>query len=84
MVSQCPANKNSEFKTYADNLLKFDLAKVRNEANNWKILFTLMDILKDDRHSRSVAGFSIFFQSTKWYNLDYKCLQSVLNLYIVS
>lgn len=64
--------------------MQLDLAKVRNEANTWKILFTLVDILKDDRQSRSMAGFSIFFQSSKWYHIDYKGLQTVLNLYIVS
>lgn len=61
-----------------------DLAKIKNETNTWKIMFTIVDILKDDKHSRSIAGFPIFFQTTKWYNIDYKCLQSVLNLYIVS
>lgn len=84
LTSQCPANNNSEFKTYVDHLTQLDLAKIRNEANTWKILFTLVDILKDDRHSRNMAGFSIFFQTSKWFDIDYKGLQSVLNLYIVS
>ncbi|XP_037818798.1 serine/threonine-protein kinase ATM isoform X1 [Lucilia sericata] len=82
LSSQCPANTNSEFKNNIKNVLSFDLQKIKNEANTWKIMFTLVDILKDDKHSRSMAGFPIFFQTTKWYNIDYKCLQSVLNLYI--
>lgn len=84
LISQCPANKNSEHKNYVSNILKFDLANIKNENSNWKIIFTLIDTLKDDTHSHGMAGFPIFFQSTKWYNIDYKCLQSVLNLYIVS
>ncbi|XP_046801392.1 serine/threonine-protein kinase ATM isoform X1 [Lucilia cuprina] len=82
LTSQCPANTNTEFKNNIKNLLSFDLQKIKNEANTWKIMYTLVDILKDDKHSRNMAGFPIFFQTTKWYNIDYKCLQSVLNLYI--
>ncbi|KAM7347211.1 serine/threonine-protein kinase tefu isoform 2-T3 [Cochliomyia hominivorax] len=82
LSSQCPANTNVELKNHVNNVLSFDLAKIRNETNNWKIMFTLVDILKDDKHSKSITGFPIFFQTTKWYNIDYKYLQSVLNLYI--
>lgn len=84
LSSQCPSNTNSELKNHIKNLMSFDLAKIKNETNTWKIMFTLVDLLKDDKHSRSIAGFPIFFQNTKWYNMEYKCLQSVLNLYIVS
>lgn len=84
ICTRCPANTSAEFKTYVKNLLSLDIANVKNEANAWKIMFTLVNIVKDDRHSRDLAGFPIFFQATEWYNINYKCLRSVLNLYIVS
>ncbi|XP_065364298.1 serine/threonine-protein kinase ATM isoform X2 [Calliphora vicina] len=82
LSSQCPANTNSEFKNNVKNLMGLDFSKIKNEANTWKIMFTIVDTLKDDKHSREMAGFPIYFQATKWYNIDYNCLRSVLNLYI--
>ncbi|XP_013106382.2 serine/threonine-protein kinase ATM [Stomoxys calcitrans] len=84
LINQCPESHNNELKTYVKNILKLklDFTRAKNDTYTWKVVFTLFDVLRDDSDSKAIAGFPIFFQTTKWYNINCKCLKSTLNVYI--
>ncbi|XP_005181014.2 serine/threonine-protein kinase ATM [Musca domestica] len=86
LVAQCPANENNELKKYVQNMLKLklDFSKTKSDNNTWKVVYALFDALHDDGDSKLLAGFPMFLQTPKWYNINNKCLRSALNVYINS
>lgn len=85
LVAQCPANENNELKKCVQNMLKLklDFSKTKSDNNTWKVVYALFDALHDDGDSKLLAGFPMFLQTPKWYNINNKCLRSALNVYIV-
>ncbi|XP_061389717.1 serine/threonine-protein kinase ATM [Musca vetustissima] len=86
LVAQCPASENNELNKYVQNMLKLklDFSKAKSDTNTWKVVFTLFEALHDDGDSKQLAGFPMFLQTPKWYNINSNCLRSALNVYINS
>uniref|UniRef100_A0A1B0BG36 Serine/threonine-protein kinase ATM n=1 Tax=Glossina palpalis gambiensis TaxID=67801 RepID=A0A1B0BG36_9MUSC len=76
LCGQCESNQNTDLRENVRNILKLNL----NLSQTWNASQTfnyLLKLLMDDNHARSVLGFSVFYQSPNWYNIDYNTFKYV-------
>lgn len=70
LCGQCESNQNTDLRENVRNILKLNL-NLSEMWNTNQTFYYLLKMLMDDSHARSVIGFSVFYQSPSWYNIDY-------------
>uniref|UniRef100_A0A1A9WKS3 Serine/threonine-protein kinase ATM n=1 Tax=Glossina brevipalpis TaxID=37001 RepID=A0A1A9WKS3_9MUSC len=70
-------NRNTDLRENVNNILKLNL----NLSEIWNtnlIFYYLLKLLMDNKHAKSVVGFSVFYQTPKWYNIDYDTFMHII------